>query len=205
MPYVFDRFRQAENSSTRKYGGSGLGLAIVRHLTELQGVTVAVSSSGAGKGATFSIRLPLMNIPSPEITELDSSLLNQSVQPNRFSGVKIIVVDDEPDSLDILTLLLEQEGAELIPVTSAQEALEAFNQSTPDLIISDIGMPDTDSYTLIAQIRALPARKNIPAIALTAYAGEIDIQRTIDAGYQKHLAKPIDVLDLIATVEQLIR
>ena len=205
LPYVFERFRQAESSSTRQYGGLGLGLAIVRHLTELHGGTVAVSSPGEGQGATFSVKLPLMNTPTVKPIEIDSNLINQSVRPNRFSGVKVLVVDDEPDSLDILTLVLEQEGAEVIPVTSAAEALEAFNRSTPDLIISDIGMPEADGYSLITQIRALPLGKNLPAIALTAYAGEIDKQRTFDAGYQKHLAKPIDLPELIATIVQLIQ
>ncbi|MEO1693171.1 MAG: ATP-binding protein, partial [Cyanobacteria bacterium J06631_6] len=205
LPYVFDRFSQAQSNSTRQYGGLGLGLAIVRHLTELHRGTVAVSSPGEGQGATFSVKLPLINVPATEQTEVDSNLIDQSVQPNRFSGVKVLVVDDEPDSLDIITLVLEQEGAEVMPVTSAKEALEAFNRSTPDLIISDIGMPETDGYTLITQIRALPQGKNLPAIALTAYAREIDIQRTFDAGYQKHLAKPIDIPELITTIVQLIQ
>jgi len=205
LPYVFDRFSQAQSNSTRQYGGLGLGLAIVRHLTELHRGTVAVSSPGEGQGATFSVKLPLINVPATEQTEVDSNLIDQSVQPNRFSGVKVLVVDDEPDSLDIITLVLEQEGAEVMPVTSAKEALEAFNRYTPDLIISDIGMPETDGYTLITQIRALPQGKNLPAIALTAYAREIDIQRTFDAGYQKHLAKPIDIPELITTIVQLIQ
>lgn len=204
LPYVFDRFSQAQSDSTRQYGGLGLGLAIVRHLTELHGGTVAVSSPGEGQGATFSVKLPLINVPAKQ-AEVDSNLIDRSVQPNRFSGVKVLVVDDEPDSLDILTLVLEQEGAEVMPVTSAKEALETFSKLTPDLIISDIGMPETDGYSLITQVRALPQGKDLPAIALTAYAGEIDKQRTFDAGYQKHIAKPIDLPELITTIEQLIQ
>ena len=202
LPYVFERFRQAQGDSTRQYGGLGLGLAIVRHLTELHGGTVAVSSLGEGQGATFSVKLPLTNTATEQ--RIDSNPINQSVRPSRFSGVKVLAVDDEPDSLDILTLVLSQEDAEVIPVTSAAEALEAFNRSTPDLIISDIGMPETDGYTLITQIRALPSGKDIPAIALTAYAGEIDKQHSINAGFQKHIAKPIDLQELIAAIEQLI-
>ena len=205
LPYVFDRFSQAQSDSTRQYGGLGLGLAIVRHLTELHGGTVAVSSPGEGQGATFKVKLPLINTSTTEQTRIDSNLINQSVQPNRFSGAKVLVVDDESDSLDILTMILEQEGAEVMPVTSAKEALETFSKLTPDLIISDIGMPEADGYTLITQIRALPQGKNLPAIALTAYAGEIDIQRSIDAGYQKHIAKPIDLPELITTIVQLIQ
>lgn len=207
LPYVFDRFRQAEGSNTRQYGGLGLGLAIARHLTELHGGTVTVSSPGKGKGATFSVKLPLMNAATSEQTEIeiDSNLIDRSARPNRFSGVEILVVDDEPDSLDILTLVLEQEGAEVRSVTSAKEALVAFNQSTPDLIISDLGMPEANGYTLITHIRARFQGKNVPAIALTAYAGETDKQRTLDAGYQKHLAKPINISELIAAIEQLIQ
>lgn len=145
-----------------------------------------------------------MNTASREKTAMDSDLIDQSVQPNRFKDVKILVVDDEPDSLEILTLFLEQEGAEVIPVTSAQEALEVFHKSTPNLMISDIGMPETDGYTLITQIRALPRGKNVPAIALTAYANEIDMQRSFDAGFQKHVAKPINIPDLIDTIVKLI-
>ena len=130
--------------------------------------------------------------------------IEQSVRPNHFKGIEILVVDDEEDSLDILTLLLEQEGATVIPVKSARLAMEAFNQKTPTVIVSDIGMPDTDGYTLMSKIRALPQGKDIPAIALTAYAAEIDRQQTFDAGFQKHLAKPINVVELIATISELI-
>ncbi|MBE9043469.1 PAS domain-containing protein [Pleurocapsales cyanobacterium LEGE 10410] len=181
LPYVFERFRQAENSSTREYGGLGLGLAIVRHLTELHGGTVAVSSPGEGQGATFSVKLPLINIPTTEQTEIDSNFMDRSVQPNRFSEIKVLVVDDEPDSLDILIFLLQQEGAEVISVVSADEAIEALNYLTPDLIVSDIGMPKTNGFDLMKQIRQLPKGKNIPAIALTAYAREVDKQLSIDA------------------------
>lgn len=120
-----------------------------------------------------------------------------------FSRLKILVVDDEVDSLDILIAILEQENAEIIPVASATEAIEAFNRNIPDLIVSDIGMPTTDGYTLIEQIRALPQGRNIPAIALTAYANEIDRQRSFEAGFQKHLAKPIMIPELIAAITEL--
>ncbi len=202
LPYVFERFRQAESSNTREYGGLGLGLAIVRHLSELHNGTVAVASPGLGQGTTFSVNLPLMK--EPTIEPLDNTPNKESVEPNRFSGVKILVVEDEVDSRDILTLVLEQEGAAVTPVTSAQEAIEVFNQSTFDLMISDIGMPETDGYNLLSQIRALPRGKNLAAIALTAYAGEIDRQRSLDAGFQEHLAKPINITELITAIVQLI-
>ena len=202
LPYVFDRFRQAESSSTRKYGGLGLGLAIVRHLTELHGGTVAVSSPGLGQGATFRVKLPLINTVT--VRESNDVVINESVESERFNGLKVLVVDDEIDSLDILTLVLQQEGAEINSASSAIEAIEAFNRATPDLIISDLGMPETDGFALIEQIRALPQGANIPAIALTAYAGDIDRQRSLEAGFQAHISKPINIPNLINTIAQLI-
>ena len=203
LPHVFDRFRQAEVGNTREFGGLGLGLAIVRHLSELHGGTVAAASEGKGKGATFSVKLPLINTPTPETTEINC--IDLSVQPNRFSGIKVLVVDDEVDSLDILTLVLKQEGASVTSVASAAAALEALNQSTPDLIVSDIGMPKTDGYSLMSQIRNLSEGQNIPAIALTAYAGEVDRQLSLDAGFNRHLAKPINIPELITVITELVQ
>ena len=200
LPYVFERFRQAQTGSTREFGGLGLGLAIVRHLTQLHGGTVAVESAGEGQGASFSVRLPLMNISAEQTHQSGEEL----VQPNRFSGIEILVVDDEVDSLDILTLVLEQEGAKLTPVASAKAALDVFSQTTPNVIISDIGMPEVDGLTLMSQIRQLPEGKDIPAIALTAYAGEMERQSSFDAGFQKHIAKPIDIPELIAAITELL-
>ena len=202
VPYVFDHFRQENSANTREFGGLGLGLAIVKHLTELHGGTVAVSSPGLNRGATFSVKLPLMNISISESININP--LDQSAQPSRFKGLTLLVVDDEPDSLDILTLVLEEEGAEVISVVSAQAALSVFSKITPDLIVSDIGMPHTDGYTLIEEVRKLPQGQNIPAIALTAYAGEIDIQQSLDAGFQKHLAKPINIPQLIRAITELL-
>ncbi len=202
LPHVFDRFRQAEGGYTRQFGGLGLGLAIVRHLSELHGGTVAVASEGKGKGATFSVKLPLMDTL---IAPTDINPIQQSVQPNRFSGIKILVVDDEVDSLDILTLVLKQEGASVISVASAAAALKAINKSTPDLIISDIGMPKTDGYSLMSQIRAMFKVKNIPAIALTAYAGEVNQQLSLEAGFNRHLAKPINIPELITIITELVQ
>ena len=201
IPHVFDRFRQENSANTREFGGLGLGLAIVKYLTELHGGTVDVSSPGSDRGATFSVRLPLMNLSIPEPISFNS---NQSVQPNRFNGLTVLVVDDEADSLDILTLILQSEGAEVISVASAKAALEVFTQTTPDLIISDIGMPYKDGYTLIEEIRQLPQGQNLPAIALTAYAAEIDMQHSFEAGFQKHLAKPVDIPQLIEAVTELL-
>ena len=144
----------------------------------------------------------MMNISVSESININP--LDRAVQPNSFDSIKILVVDDELDSLDILTLVLQQEGAEVISVVSAPAALEVFDRTTPDLIISDIGMPHTDGYTLMTKIRKLPQGKNIPAIALTAYAREIDMQQSFEAGFQKHMAKPINIPLLIATITELL-
>ncbi len=200
--YVFERFSQAESSSTRQFGGLGLGLAIVRHLSEIHGGTVAAESMGEGQGATFIVRLPLMN-KAARLIEEDYDLMDQTVQPNRFSGIKILAVDDEADSLDIVTIVLEQEGASVTSVRSAEEALQVFPELNPNLIISDIGMPETDGCTLITRIRQLPQGKHVPAIALTAYAGESDRRRTLDAGFQEHISKPINIAELIITITRL--
>ena len=196
LPYVFDRFRQAEGGSTRKFGGLGLGLAIVRHLTELHEGTVAVKSQGKAKGAEFSVLLPLLKSTVESKTEVNQRLK----QTNRLNQIKILIVDDETDSLDILTLILEQEGARVTAVSSAVTALEVITKMTPDLVISDIGMPEMDGNTLIQRIRNLKG-KSIPAIALTAYASEVDRQLALSAGFNEHLSKPLDIPQLIDIVE----
>jgi CheY-like chemotaxis protein len=200
---VFDRFRQAESSSTRQFGGLGLGLAIVRHLTELHKGTVTVTSPGKGKGATFIVKFPSIEVTVTN--NLDSMPIDNSAPVNGLNGTKILIVDDDPDSRDLLTFILEKEGVEVSAVASAQEALIAFKRSTPDLIISDIGMPEIDGYTLISQIRSLPEGKTIPAIALTAHASELNRQRCLDCGFHEHIAKPINIPHSIAIITQLIR
>lgn len=136
--------------------------------------------------------------------ESDNRPIEESVQPNRFSGIEILVIDDEMDSLNILTLVFEQEGAEVRSAASAKEALDIFNRSTPDLIISDIGMPEVDGYTLITEIRALPQGKKLPAIALSAYAGDVDRQRSLNVGFQEHLNKPVDIFNLLNVTIKLL-
>jgi PAS domain S-box-containing protein len=203
LPYVFDRFRQAENATTRKFGGLGLGLAIVRHLTEIHGGTVAVTSAGEGQGSTFTIKLPLIDRSTSKASKND--LLDETVKVNPLQNICILIVEDETDSRELLTLVLQQQGVEVIPTASAREALDALNDHTFDLIISDIGMPEMDGYTLMTQIRALPQGRNLPAIALTAHAGEVDRQRSLDVGFQQHIAKPINISESLKTIAQLLR
>ena len=202
LPYVFERFRQAESGNTRKFGGLGLGLAIVRYLSELHHGTVTVESGGRDRGATFRVKLPLINRSSTKNLSLQS--MKESTISDRLTGTQILVIDDEGDSRELLTLIFQQEGANAIAASSANEALEVLQKITPDIIISDIGMPKIDGYTLMNQIRSLPQGKDVPAIAITAYAGEIDRQRSLDAGFQHHLAKPIDITKLLDITVELL-
>ena len=207
LPYVFDRFRQAEGSITRTHGGLGLGLSIVRHLIELHGGTAEVESTGEGKGATFSVRLPLR----AELAEDDPLDRTGVTSPGLFStpdlltGVRVVVVEDEADTRELLALSLQQCGAEVAAFGSVPEALASFDLAVPDVLLSDIGVPGEDGYSLIRKVRARePALGgNVPAAALTAYARAEDRLRALEAGYQTHLAKPVDPAELIATVARL--
>jgi len=202
LPYVFDYFRQEDGTTTRKFGGLGLGLAIVRHLTELHGGTVQVESAGEGQGATFTIRLPLLTA-----TRTTDEVPPQSAQVVDLRQLQILVVDDDEDMRTLTQVLLEQEGAQVITVASAAEGLRHFDQQRPDLLISDIGMPDMDGYRLMQQIRRRSPEQGglVPAIALTAYAGEADQRQALKAGFHKHLSKPIDPSRLVNAVAELIQ
>jgi PAS domain S-box-containing protein len=206
LPYVFDHFRQEDGATTRKFGGLGLGLAIVRQLIELHGGTVFAESAGVGQGATFTVRLPLLNDDSRRQEE---EAVNGAACPNLSSlslaGLRILVVDDELDSRDFVAFVLEEAGAEVISLSSAAEALESIEQTAPDFLVSDIGMPQMDGYMLINRIRTqlAPEYGQLLAIALTAYAGEANERQVLQAGFDKHLAKPIDPTQLVATVARL--
>ncbi|HEX8144609.1 MAG TPA: PAS domain S-box protein [Pyrinomonadaceae bacterium] len=207
LPFVFDRFRQADGSTTRAYGGLGLGLAIVRHLVEMHGGTVRAESGGKGLGSTFIITLPLM---AAQAVQMDST--PPSTEPPEESSpvncapslddVRILIVDDEEDARIILTLIVERCGASVRAVRSAREALAALREFKPHILVSDIGMPDEDGYTLIKKVRALKPEEGgkIPAIALTAYAREEDRMRALLAGFQVHIPKPVNPAELIAVV-----
>ena len=200
LPYVFDYFRQENSTSTRNTGGLGLGLAIVRHLVELHGGNIQVESPGIGKGTIFIVEIPLMSD-----VETHTEINHSSIADLDFNGIKILLVDDEPDNLEFLQFVLETYGAAVQTATSAPQAFKLFLQNQPDLLISDIAMPEVNGHTLIRQIRALPSEKGakIPAIALTAYAGETNQQESLRAGFTLHLAKPIEANKLAQRIAEL--
>ncbi len=203
LPYIFDRFRQADASTTRTYGGLGLGLAIVRHLVEMHDGTVEAQSAGKGLGATFSVRLPLMNKSSNSTgAELISAKADDQVLLN---GLRILVVDDEADGRELVAFILEQHGALVNEAASVAQALSALESGIPHILISDLGMPKEDGYSFIRKIRALPVEKGgkIPAIALSAYAKEEDRKRALMTGFQMYLSKPFDPDELIVMVANL--
>jgi signal transduction histidine kinase/DNA-binding response OmpR family regulator len=213
LPYIFDRFRQADGTTTRKHGGLGLGLAIVRHLVELHGGTIRAESEGDGQGSTFKLSLPLASDAKASsngasdgdasaTAEPETKELNFLVKSNVLEGLRILIVDDEPDTRELVQEVLERQGAEVRASASVAEALRTLARWQADLIVSDIGMPLEDGYELMRRVRKLDPGANgqVPAVALTAYAGAEDVKRALAAGFQTHLAKPVDPKALIATV-----
>jgi CheY-like chemotaxis protein len=205
---VFERFRQADGSTTRTHGGLGLGLAIVRHLVELHGGMIAVENRTDSTGAIFTISLPLpTGFLQKEILDKANSAfgVRQSEQPN-LKGVRILIVEDEPDALDVLTFELVQYGAHVTGVANAEDALKALEKPGFDLLISDIGLPQMDGYELIRRVRKQEEavrKKRIPAVALTAYARVQDRMQAILAGFSTHVAKPIEANELVTVVASL--
>ena len=213
LPYIFERFRQGDSSTTKPKAGLGLGLSIVKHLVELHGGTIEAASPGAGQGATLTVRLPLQESP-PELLllgDLPTALAtagDDSSQPVlSLAGLRILVVDDEADTRDLFKFVLEGYGAEVLTVSSARAALAALTEAPHryDVLVSDIGMPGEDGYWLIRQVRSLSAEAGgqTPAVALTAYAGEVNQQQAIEAGFQIHLAKPVAPVQLALLVADL--
>ena len=209
LPHVFDRFRQADASTTRIHGGLGLGLSIVHQLVDLHGGTVSVKSEGEGKGATFTISLPFVGVVNNEEAETVQPAYSEEIitldgLPS-LEGLKVLVVDDEADTRELIREVLKECGSEVITSCSVPEALAALEEHKPDVLISDLGMPDEDGYALISKIRALPSDRGglIPAAALTAYARAEDRMRVLRSGFQFHLPKPVDSAELVTVVASL--
>ena len=202
LPYVFDRFRQADSTTTRQHGGLGLGLAIARHLVEIHGGMIRAESPGVGQGATFTIRLPLLEktVGTPQVVDRNQLSLAQS--PQLLSGVNVLLVDDDSDTLTLMTTALTKRHANVTAVSSAGEAIQAIARRRPDVLVSDIAMPDEDGYGLIEKVRLLEngVPQKIPAVAITAYAKEEDRERALSAGFQIYLAKPVELAELISVV-----
>jgi PAS domain S-box-containing protein len=208
LPYVFERFRQADSSSTRSHGGLGLGLAIVRHLVELHGGTVRAESPGIGQGATFIVTLPLKPALKPTTPEQLSPTTTHEVAENclpTLEGLRVLVVDDEVDARELIKAMLQPLGVEVMAAASAIEALIALQAFQPDVLVSDIGMPGENGYALIRQLRALSEEQGgrIPAVALTAYARAEDRTQALLAGFQLHVPKPVNQAELAAVVANL--
>ena len=204
LPRVFDRFRQADSSTTRSFGGLGLGLAIVRHLVELHGGTVSAGSDGVGKGATFSASFPLLTDRAQPIAVMHSSEIH-ALELRSLDGLRVLLVDDEMETREIISTVVERTGAEVKTCTSAREALSTLVQWRPHVILSDIAMPDEDGYTFINRVRSLAQDEggNTPAAALTAYARDEDRRQALAAGYQMHIAKPIAAGQLVNMIARL--
>lgn len=212
LPHVFDRFRQADQKTSRQHGGMGLGLAIVRHLVEMHGGTVGANSEGEGKGATFTVMLPITSV-----YQVDSSgsrvhpgardLLPANDITDRLDDLRILVVDDEPDTRELLKQGLEFCGAKVKVASSAAEALEQLKVALPDILISDIGMPGADGYELIREVRRLPIARGgkLAAIALTAYTRIEDRLQALRAGYDMHVPKPVELAELVAVAASVAR
>lgn len=210
LPYIFERFRQQDNTKTRRHGGLGLGMAITRHIIELHGGTIRAESPGEGLGATFTVRLPVMILHSdklPASAQSDDSVSSEKddlseTDSIRLSGFQILIVDDEADARDLIAFILSEHGANVIAAASVREAVEKFQSLKPDLIVSDIEMPDEDGFSLIEKLNAFnkQQKRKIPAIALTAHARPSERLKVLSSGYQIHLAKPVEPAELLAVV-----
>jgi len=211
LPYVFDRFRQNDEKPARKHAGLGLGLAIVRHLVEMHGGTVAADSPGKGQGSTFTVKLPIRAAIAAELVHseagrpADEKTGSTECETQSLDGLQLLVVDDDADTLEMLVVALERSGAEVRGASSAADALEHLSRWQPDLIVSDIAMPGQDGYALIKCVRALEQERGqtIKAIALTAYASAADRANVVAAGFNLHVAKPVEPTDLIMAIANL--
>ena len=209
LPHLFERFQQADTGASRRQGGLGLGLAIVRHIVELHGGTVFAESAGEGHGATFTVKLPRTIVHTAGEVERQHPTLGPLPEPPDFPSLhalRVLVVDDEPDSNEVVTTVLGAAGAEVRAATSATEGIDHIKEWRPHVIVSDIGMPNEDGYIFIAKVHALPGETaRIPTVALTAYATTDDRARIFSAGFKAHVVKPIDPVELVMVVANITR
>ncbi len=207
LPFVFDRFRQADSTSTRHHGGLGLGLAIARHLIEIHGGMVEAKSGGPGLGATFTVRLPVAGARAVDVPREAEQEVEFQMEPTKshdaLAGLHVLMVDDDEDTLELLSAALRQRSADVTAVSSARAALEAIQNSRPDVLISDIAMPGEDGYQLIKKVIALKLEPELPAIAITAYAKEEDRQSALAAGFHRYLSKPVELREFISAVAEI--
>jgi CheY-like chemotaxis protein len=211
LPHVFDRFRQADASTTRRYSGLGLGLAIVRELVQLHGGTVEADSAGEGQGARFTVRLPAGAVTAPaadkRLPAPEAGMAPIAFQPTDLSGMKVLVVDDEPDARHLLEQILLACGASVRLAADAEQALELLRGDRPDVLVSDIGMPETDGFELIRRVRAQAdaGLSRVPAVALTAFTRRDDERRALQEGFDRYLPKPVDATALVAELARTVR
>jgi len=202
LPHVFDRFRQADSTTTRVFGGLGLGLAIAHQIVELHKGTIWAKSPGEGLGATFTVRFPL--IRSTTASSMLDTHVALATNLQNLQNIQVLVVEDDPDSRDLITTTLRQFGAKVTAVPSAIAAINVLSHLKPDILISDMGMLGIDGYMLMQQIREVTDTGQIPAIALTSYTTEADQQKALAAGFQKHLAKPMEPIQLVEAILKLL-
>jgi signal transduction histidine kinase/ActR/RegA family two-component response regulator len=206
LPFVFERFRQADSSTTRSHGGLGLGLAIARHVVELHGGTIAAASEGEGRGAVFTVDLPVgTTLPAGDAASAPNGEA-ETTPAAPLQGVAILLVEDDADTREAFAVVFTKAGARVTVAASAAEAVNAFDVARTDVVVSDIAMPETDGYALMRELRqrAAAAGRDLLAVALTAYARPEDRVRALEAGYQEHVAKPVDPLRLTAVVARLV-
>jgi CheY-like chemotaxis protein/anti-sigma regulatory factor (Ser/Thr protein kinase) len=205
LPFVFDRFRQADSSMSRRHSGLGLGMAIVRHLVELHGGTVSVESPGENQGTTFRLKLTRHTGAAPEKSDAPLRALPEiaEMELEHLTGVHVLIVEDDTDSRNVLAVLLQRLGAIVEAVSSAREAFDRVTDRPPDVLVSDIGMPEEDGYSLMRRVRQIGSDRKLPAIALTAYARKQDADAAFAAGYDCHLPKPVAPVDLIRAIKSV--
>jgi CheY-like chemotaxis protein/anti-sigma regulatory factor (Ser/Thr protein kinase) len=206
LGHIFERFSQADASTTRRHGGLGLGLSIAKHLVELHGGVISATSAGPGQGATFRVELPLLPVshdPARDASERRMAELDRTLPKQDLEGVQILLVEDDPDSAEVVNRILTRRGAIVRWARTMEEALAAVEAVAPNVLLSDIGLPDHDGYELIAKVRELPHGHRLPAVALTALARGEDRARALRAGFQMHVAKPVESAELVAVVRNL--